>query len=409
MANITQFNTFLSAGVRIVESADTLRTLPIVNHSNIYVFGASSEGDEFIGIPTLVSSYSDFIDKFGNPGTAVATYHSNVCAKSIELIFANHPLAIVYFIKASVNGYVAPSLLQNSFKKITKQNGLGFLVSPLTCTYSNLDDRVFLVNELSQAAQANHMFALIDDFIGMPDTVRTLNDILEEKQAYNNLDTGHSAMYYPNLAVGISGEGLAPVSPAIAAIATLRFSREGIKSPAGFGYPIKGIYGIRENISEAKEGALLEANINPLVNEPGKGQFIKGGRTTSDLLLYRFIHTRIIANVVNASFEQSIELKGQLFNLIDGAGVFLSNLEDAANSIGRQLYQGSNLLYGTSASEAFRAKCDFENNSLDNLQQGNVFIEFTYAVSPNVEKILVNTRLTSIGTVISSSEAGRTF
>lgn len=410
MSNVSVFANMLSPGLKVVESADSSRVLPIQSHTHIYLFGSVTVGTPYI--PTVISSYVDFANKFGNNTANIAS--TEVTHNAVRLIFKNDSTANVYFVRVGgnpngePNGDVADYLRGIETLEADDEYPGGFIICP--GAFSSLEaeaDRIAVANAMIAKAEELDMMALLDSSAGLNTAPTLMSDIIEEADLYQASATGHAAFYHPHVVESVTGNNAkVPASCVAASIATARFKTEGYKPNGGLKYPVKGVVGPVVKISRAEQDVLDPVGINVLRKIRNQGTVIWGMRTRQTALLYRYVHYRVIANVVNRTFRESIELKRQLFDVIDGQGLLFAYLEEAANSVGRQLYQ-SGLLFGATEVDAFAAKCDFENNTPDMIQQGYVYVEFTYSISPAVEKMVVNTRLTNIGAVGASNETGR--
>lgn len=406
MSNLAVFSNLLSPQLKVIESAESSRVLPLQSFTHIYLFGVSIQGEEYV--PTIIGSVKDFESKFGRPTTE---FEARLTYNCVTLIFKNDPSAKLYFTSVGETSFIGegfPSRYVRAVNQLTIEDEYpgGFLLAPNAFRYLGDEQRIETGNAMIAKAEQLDMMALLDahgELYTEEAEVLTPAILLEDADKYQASATGHYAYYGSYLELDSGGNS--PSSPAVAAVATARFKREGYKPPAGLKYPLKGVLKPLVEFSQAARGVLDTNGINVVRKIRNQGTVIWGMRTRQTALLYRYFHYRVIANVVNRTFRQSIDLKRQLFDLIDGQGELFSYLEDAANSVGRQLYQ-SGMLFGASENDAFAAKCDFENNTPEMIQQGYVYVEFTYSIAPAVDKMVINSRLANIGSVAESNESG---
>lgn len=398
MSNASIFSNLLYPQVKVIENQAVSNILPLASFSFIYVFGDSASGVK--NQPTIVSSYTDFVNQFGNYEDANAGNEADVkiVADSIKVIFKNDPTANVYFIRvADGSGSYEPALADyiTAIDTLTVEDEYpaGFLLAP------SAGGIPLVGNALKDKAEELDFMAFVDSDrdLMLQTTKPTTTEIQADADRYQNSPTGHVAYYYPYV-YNATDADLVPGSVVAASIATARYKSEGYKPNGGFKFIAKGVGDPVWPVTNAEQSVLDPVGINALRKFRGQGTLVYGMRTRQSNLLYRYIHARVIANVVNNTFRKSMELKLQLFDIVDGKGKVLAFIEDAAYSVGRQLYQGG-FLFGASETDAFEVKCDLENNTEDQLQQGNVLVEFTYAVSPAIEKLVVSTRLTSLGSL----------
>lgn len=385
MAISSVFSSLLSPGVYVRETTDGARVLPLQSHVHIYVFGSAASGTN--ETPTQVINPTDFTNQFGaSPST-----------NSIKLIFENDPTAVVYFIKTSgtlAADYV--SAIQNALD-VSEDWPAGFLIAPEAFQGLALEsDRVSVGTALENLAATQDHMALIDAGDGLTTPSAAETELIQYTTA-----KGHAAVFWPYV-IDLNDNEV-PASPAVAAVHTRRFKEEGLKPGAGAKYPVLGVKDVVTRVNTQQQDTLNPDGINVIRYLRNKGVVVWGMRTRQvDELLYRFIHYRVIQNVINRTFEQGV-LDRELFDLIDGEGVLLSRLQERGNSVGRQLYQGG-LLFGATEEDAFEVVCDFRNNTTEQLQQGNVLLEFFASIAPGLEKLLINTVPVGIGNVPDSAD-----
>lgn len=401
MPNITLFSSLLHPQLKVIESADSGRVLPLASHVTIYVLGAYHATTN-LNIPTLLTGYSNFTTVYGVPSTTTQF----TTADAIRLIYENDTTANVYFINVGATAANYVSGITNL--DVEDEYPSGFLIAPAAFKHLTVAaDRITVANAMVAKAEQLDWMAFLDNADALNIPAFTPSAVKADADQYTAAARGHAAYYFPYVTESLSGLNRTVPSSAVAAsVATARIKVEGFKPNGGLKYPIKGVVAPVVQVLATQQDALDPFGINCIRNFRQAGTVVWGMRTRQTALLYRYVHYRVIANVVNRTFRDAIDLKMKLFDVIDGQGQLFSYLEDAAYSVGRQLYT-SGFLFGATETDAFAAKCDFENNTPAMIQQGFVYVEFTYSISPAVDKMIVNTRLTNIGTVAASSDAGK--
>lgn len=277
----------------------------------------------------------------------------------------------------------------------------GFLIAPQAFQLlTNQGDRLAVARAMEGlAADENFDWCALIDCGPAIDTVAEL----QTERALFASPQGHSHYYAPYL---VDLEDLTvPPSSAIAAMATKRFSEEGFHQPAaGAKYPLQGVKDVAVKYVNQDQEVLNPLGVNLIRNLRNKGVVCWAMRTLSADEFYRFTVTRVIMNVLNGTLRRGFDF--DLFNSIDGQGVLLSRIEETARAVCRRLWRGR-ALFGNSESEAFEIVCNFENNTEDELENGNVLVEVYATPSPAVERILANTIRVPIGQVQDAAQAAR--
>jgi hypothetical protein len=266
----------------------------------------------------------------------------------------------------------------------------GFLLAPEAFqTLATQSDRlsVGLAMETLVSSDRYDWVSIVDVGDGL-----TLNEASIEGLLHPS-PQGHTWFYYPYV---ISLEDVeVPPSAGVAGIASRRYKTEGFQQPAaGAKFPLLGVKDVVTKVSSVEQEVVNPQGINVVRNLRNKGVVIWGMRTRSDNEFYRFGHVRVIMNVLNGSLRKGFD--NDLFSVVDGFGVYLNSIAQTANSLCRRLWKGK-ALFGGSEAEAFEVKCDFDNNTPEELENGNVLVEVYVVPSPAAERILINTIRVSIG------------
>jgi uncharacterized protein len=269
----------------------------------------------------------------------------------------------------------------------------GFLVCPEA--FQNLassSDRLAVGNAMELLCRSEGF-----DWVPFIDSHPSVNSdtLLRTDAAQYVSAIGHLAYFHPYL---ITLEDVQiPPSGVVAASACRKYSVEGFQEPiGGTRYKLSSVKDVVTRYVNSQQDQLNPLGINLIRNLRNKGVCIWGMRTRASDSDYRFIHTRVIMNVVNGSLRSAFD--DYPFSSIDGIGIVLHRIEETANSVGIRLWQ-SNALFGGTPQEAFQAICNFNNNTAENLETGIGILQFYAAPVPGLERLLIGTYRVQIGQV----------
>ncbi len=469
------FNNFNSPGVRIVESTQGFRTLPIASFQSVYMIGSSAVGDYLV--PTQVTSLEDFTNQFGaSPSEA-----------SVKLFFRNDRRGILYFVRtpiavqrsitvetaanqtytATIAGTVVTYVSTGGETKVAIASGLlaainASPVANLVTAYAgaitdsiivkvdnplggeitltvgtNLSvevttpvtpaasDYVYVIensfdveDDYNQgfiiAPQAFQLLTLGADRLAVGNALHALasdaaydwialidagaNLTVAQAQAEGILyaaPQGHASFYYPHLK-DLEG-GVVPASAAVAGVATRRFKAEGLQQPpAGAKFPVLGVTDVTVKVNTQQQEVLNPLGINIIRNLRNKGVVVWAMRTRSNSTFYSFLPVRVIMSVLNGTLRRGFD--NEVFSSIDGLGILLSDIAASARSVCSRFWRAK-LLFGATEAEAFEVKCDFENNTKEDLELGNVLLEVYAIPAPAMERLLISSVRVAIGTL----------
>ncbi|ANV88493.1 phage tail sheath subtilisin-like domain-containing protein [Picosynechococcus sp. PCC 7117] len=281
--------------------------------------------------------------------------------------------------------------IENSFD-VEDAYEQGFLIAPEAFTLLTDQSDRLSVGLAMEAHASNDQF----DWVALIDAGASLTPVQAKAEGllYNS-PQGHSSFFYPHL-VDLE-DGVVPASAGVAGVATRRFKDEGFQQPpAGAKFPVLGVKDVVTKVSTQVQDTLNPDGINVVRNLRNKGVVVWGMRTRSSSEFYKFINTRVIMNVLNGTLRKGFD--NELFSVIDGQGVLLNSISQTAAKVCSRLWRGK-ALFGATEVEAFEVKCDFENNTPEELEQGNVLLEVYVVPAPAMEKLLISTIRVSIGTL----------
>ncbi|MGJ3244940.1 MAG: hypothetical protein ACFE0I_02565 [Elainellaceae cyanobacterium] len=274
----------------------------------------------------------------------------------------------------------------------------GFIIAPEAFQrLTDASDRLAVGNALEQIAAAFDFAALID--CGEDDD--TVSEIQSDGQQYTT-SLGHLGYYAPYL-LNLS-DSKVPPSAAVAAVAGLKYGTLGYPEPiGGTRHRLKGVKDVVKRFNNQQQSTLNPLGINLIRNLRNKGVVIWGMRTRADDPNYRFLHTRVIMNVLNGALREGFDQFP--FSSVDGKGILLHRIEETAASICRRMW-ADGAFFGQTEDEAFQVICNFTNNSDDNMEAGNFLLEVYAATAPGIEKLLIASVRVPIGQVEAAANRG---
>lgn len=236
-----------------------------------------------------------------------------------------------------------------------------------------------------------------DDELSLSD----VRDELDKLKKVVGVPFGHSAFYAPYLR-NISDRFVAP-SSYVAGIACSRYINEGFQQPpAGARYPLRGVNGVRFEISAQQQEVTYALGLNPIRSLPNRGIVASGARTLSSNTLFKNVNTRAILNVLIDVLGRSFD--DILFEQIDSAGTIYARVKSIASQVCGQFFrQGA--LFGSRPEQAYLVICSSANNSNLDLENGSVRLDVYVATSPTLERLLVSIFRTPAGQVVQLSDS----
>jgi phage tail sheath protein FI len=208
-------------------------------------------------------------------------------------------------------------------------------------------------------------------------------------------DTSNAAVYYPNVYIADPlGRGtgalrkIGPAGSVVGLYLATDASRGVFKAPAGIGSAIQGIVAVEKSFTST-ELDLMNAStspVNPIRQIPGAGLSVMGARTLKqDGTANKYVNMR----------RSLIYIRKNLKNLTEFA-IFENNDERLWAQIRTSInvflgeYRNQGGLRGASAAQAFFVKCDAENNSAQQIANGEVHIQVGVALQYPAEFIVID-------------------
>ena len=208
-------------------------------------------------------------------------------------------------------------------------------------------------------------------------------------------DTSNAAVYYPQVFIadplGRGAGALRKIGPA-GAVTGLYLatdaSRGVFKAPAGIGSAIQGIVAVERSFSSTELDTMNASTspVNPIRQIPGAGLSVMGARTLKqDGTANKYVNMR----------RSLIYIRKNLKNITEFA-IFENNDERLWAQIRTSInvflgeYRNQGGLRGASPSQAYFVKCDAENNTAQQIANGEVHIEVGVALQYPAEFIVID-------------------
>jgi uncharacterized protein len=208
-------------------------------------------------------------------------------------------------------------------------------------------------------------------------------------------DSSHAAVYYPHVfiadPIGRGTGALRKISPACAVTGlylTTDANRGVFKAPAGITTSLLGVVAVEKSFTSTELDTMNASTspVNPIRQIPGAGLSVMGARTLKqDGTANKYVNMR----------RSLIYIRKQLKNLTEFA-IFENNDErlwaQVRTSLGSFLneYRNQGGLRGATASQAYFVKCDEENNSAQQIANGEVHIQVGVALQYPAEFIVID-------------------
>ena len=208
--------------------------------------------------------------------------------------------------------------------------------------------------------------------------------------AYTN--SAYGAVYYPAVTAGDptkTGPSALRTGATGGGIAAMYLKSDRMhsvaKAPAGFSMNLANVYGLKATYTEADEGTLYSANINPLRLVPGTGAIINGTRTLAVSSPARYIPVRRTLNYVKARMKAITQ-----FAVFEPNDSFLrERVREVVSNELRSLW-GKGGLKGTSADASYYVTCDGTNNTAVSIANGELNVEVGVALLYPTEFVIIN-------------------
>jgi len=250
------------------------------------------------------------------------------------------------------------------------------------------EDAIDVYNTATSWSESNNGFVVVETMEG-----RTVSEAVSFAGGLN--DTSNAAVYYPHVYIadplGRGAGALRKIGPSGAVVGlylATDASRGVFKAPAGIGAAIQGIVSVEKAFSSTELDTMNASTspVNPIRQIPGAGLSVMGARTLKqDGTANKYVNMR----------RSLIYIRKNIKNLTEFA-IFENNEEKLWAQIRTVLnvflgeYKNQGGLRGTTPAQAYFVKCDAENNSAQQIANGEVHIQVGVALQYPAEFIVID-------------------
>jgi phage tail sheath protein FI len=314
--------------------------------------GASTSTAAFIGAakggpvltPTLVTSWSDFVSKFGGLASNPRMY----LGYAVDSFFKNQGKR-AYIVRVASEGTDYPK----GISCLEKVDGVNVLAIPGQTSKS-------VQQALVDHCQKFNRFAILDSGPNVDSSA-----VIAQKNSISSTK-GYAAFYYPWVKVydpDLRDYVLIPPSGAIAGVYARTDIERGVhKAPANVA--VTGMADMERNLTDTEQESLNLQGINVIRSLPGRGMLVWGARTVASDPTWKYVNVRRLF----IHLEESIS-KGTRWVVFEPNNEKLwASVKQAITDFLIQEWKGGALL-GRTQEEAFFVRCDrttMTQNDLDN-------------------------------------------
>ena len=343
--------------------------------------------ERYENVVTDDTASSDFVE------TVINTVSTNISVDSLTAGLTTGSVSGTYPLTGGSNGTVPVAADYTDYKgtgdAVFEQ--FSALDRPLVFFLpgvAGIADDVDVIDAATSWAENNNGFVVVD-------TEADLTVANAISFAGSLTDTSNAAVYYPNLYIadplGRGAGALRKIGPAGSVVGlylSTDASRGVFKAPAGIGSAIQGIVAVEKSFTSTDLDSMNASTspVNPIRQIPGAGLSVMGARTLKqDGTANKYVNMR----------RSLIYIRKNLKNLTEFA-IFENNDERLWAQIRTSInvflgeYRNQGGLRGASAAQAFFVKCDAENNSAQQIANGEVHIQVGVALQYPAEFIVID-------------------
>ena len=343
--------------------------------------------ERYENVVTDDTASSDFVE------TVINTVSTNISVDSLTAGLTTGSVSGTYPLTGGSNGTVPVAADYTDYKgtgdAVFEQ--FSALDRPLVFFLpgvAGIADDVDVIDAATSWAENNNGFVVVD-------TEADLTVANAISFAGSLTDTSNAAVYYPNLYIadplGRGAGALRKIGPAGSVVGlylSTDASRGVFKAPAGIGSAIQGIVAVEKSFTSTDLDNMNASTspVNPIRQIPGAGLSVMGARTLKqDGTANKYVNMR----------RSLIYIRKNLKNLTEFA-IFENNDERLWSRINTTLnvflneYRNQGGLRGTTPVQSFFVKCDAENNTAQQIANGEVHIQVGVALQYPAEFIVID-------------------
>ncbi len=358
---------YLTPGVYIKEVEIGAKPVEGVSTSTAGFVGITEKGSEYRDKPVFISSWGNFVEKFGRYTTS-APY----MAPAVFSFFANGGTRC--YVVSVESDYVGTDSggVRTGLHALSEIDDISIVAIP-----GNTDATV-------QSAMITHCETLKDRFC-IFDSAKG-DDLEGVKSRKNTLSSegGYGAFYYPWIEMGVEQEDattlkistepmLVPPSGAIAGVYARSDNERGVhKAPAN--EIVRGVTALEKNLTAADQGPLNVAGVNCIRSFTGRGIRVWGARTISSDASWKYVNVRRLFLYL----EESIDEATQWVVFEPNSEKLWARVKQTITNFLMQVWKDGALM-GASPEEAFFVKCDRNTMTQNDLDNGRLIVEIGVA------------------------------
>jgi len=393
---------YKTPGVYIKEVEIGGRPIEGVSTSVAAFIGVTAEGDFYTNKPTLVTSWGEFVAKFGRyVQTEKDDQLSEEEKKKKKEILNMSGSVYGFFQNGGRRCYVVkvPDTTESSIigsdEGPGKRTGLHSL--------KEVDEVSIVVApgivESSVQTQIISHCEMMKDRIAVLDIPEDYDKSQAEDFVENiSSEKGYAAVYYPWINVFVEREEklpedkekrvvleetFLPPSGYVAGVYARTDAERGVhKAPAN--ELLSGVIGLKLKITNSDQEGLNDKNINCIRSFPGRGIRIWGARTIASNELWKYVNVRRLFMFIEESIEEGIQWV--VFEPNDKT--LWDRVKQSISSFLLTLWRDGALM-GSTPEEAFFVKCDETTMTPDDIDNGRLVCEVGIAPVKPAEFVII--------------------
>lgn len=366
--------TYQTPGVYIEEVELGAKPIAGVGTSVAGFVGETEKGSKYQDIPTLVTSWGDFVLKFGRY-TDDAPYMA--------------PAVFSFFLNGGTTAFIVKSADGTDINIVGTDSGPGARTGLTALT--DIDEVTIVVAPgITTPTVLSALIAhceLLKDRIAIldaPEETTSPTAFTDETTGYaqNTISAdGYATLYTPWYKSAVeyidtsdnnklkSQQIFIPPSGAMAGIYSRSDSERGVhKAPAN--EQVRGALELKVNYNKAEQALLNPKGVNCIRTFSGRGILVWGARTTATNALWKYINVRRLFMFLEESIDEGTQWV--VFEPNDEK-LWARTKQSISNFLTTQWREGA--LMGSTPEEAFFVKCDRETMTQDDLDNGRLICE----------------------------------
>jgi phage tail sheath protein FI len=358
---------YLSPGVYVEEVEIGAKPIEGVSTSTVGFVGMTETGEaELINVPTLITNWGQFVEKFGR-----YTDKKPYLAPAVYGFFANGG-SRCYVVKVKDDAKDADYVGADAGPG--KRTGLQ--------AFNEIDEINIVcipgvTSKIVQKAMITHCESMQDRFCILDPVINADMKAIQAQKLDVVSEKGYAALYYPWIKVAIEKvdkgtltlvPDFIPPSGYLAGIYARSDMERGVhKAPAN--EIIRGALEIKLAITKGEQDILNPLGINCIRAFPGRGIRVWGARTTASNALWKYVNVRRLFLFL----EESIDEGTQWVVFEPNDEKLWARVKQSVTQFLTRVWKDGALM-GTTPEEAFFVKCDRTTMTQDDIDNGRLIV-----------------------------------